>query len=251
MISGYLIQAVTGIALFEIVDRLTRRWLHTPRPITGPLDKIPLVPFALSVSLIPFFVGENADAASMASVAGIWTFFCLGLVIVDKPLDAILDPNPYLCAWALSIAAPMTVFGQVPLDSTVLAQRNVLFGWLPYWGVVVQPVASATAVLSLAGWLRTQPPTLSPLHAEGMANGVLLAVTVVLLLGGGTFPGLPGSSPFQVGIFGVKLFALAWLTLALRNSRIFQSRFASKRALVTFAFANLLLTWLFLGGKSA
>lgn len=47
----------------------------------------------------------------------------------------------YEVAIGLSIIGPVMVFGTLELGQLVRMQNQLLFGWLPMWGVIVQPLA--------------------------------------------------------------------------------------------------------------
>jgi NADH-quinone oxidoreductase subunit H len=56
-------------------------------------------------------------------------------------MRAVAQTVSYEVAIGLSIIGPIMVFGTLELGNMVRMQNQLLFGWLPMWGVVVQPLA--------------------------------------------------------------------------------------------------------------
>jgi NADH-quinone oxidoreductase subunit H len=56
-------------------------------------------------------------------------------------MRAVAQTVSYEVAIGLTIIGPVMVFGTLELGDMVRMQNHLLFGWLPMWGVVVQPLA--------------------------------------------------------------------------------------------------------------
>jgi NADH-quinone oxidoreductase subunit H len=148
----------------------------------------------------------------------------------------------------LSLIGPVLVFGTLDPQGIVVAQNQYLWGWLPRWGVIVQPLAFLLFLPAAMAETKRAPFDLPEGESEiigfateysGMRWGmfflgefaeivVLGAVLATVFLGGYQVPWLFGNESAQIGSmafanqagfhfpWGAFVPMASWLVIALR-----------------------------------
>jgi len=146
----------------------------------------------------------------------------------------------YEGAMLTALAAPLFVYGTLDLNEAVKWQGGTLFGFLPAWGIFVQPLACLLFLTAGAAETKRAPFDLPEGEAEivgyfieysGMKFAmfmmndfietiVLAGLTTTLFLGGWQVPGLHGAGigAAVVGLvaFIVKMSVVIWLLMQIR-----------------------------------
>jgi NADH-quinone oxidoreductase subunit H len=132
------------------------RWLHTLAPCLA------LFPALVTFAVIPFgdvlIIGDRAINLQVANInVGILYLFAMAsLGVYGIVIGAWASNNKfsllggirgsaqmisYEIALGLSIMGILMVFGTLEPQEIVRSQGQLLWGWLPKWGIIVQPVA--------------------------------------------------------------------------------------------------------------
>jgi NADH-quinone oxidoreductase subunit H len=184
----------------------------------------------------------------------------------------------YEISMGLSIVGILIVFESVRLNEIVRMQGDLLFGFLPRWGIVVQPLGFLLFSIAALAETNRIPFDLPEAEAEivagyhleyssfkfsmfFMAEYVNMMVAsgfiVSLFLGGWQIPWLPtealvakvgpwGTAALQVGTFVGKLWFLMWVFVWLRwtlpRFRYDQLMGLGWRVMLPLALANVVVT---------
>jgi NADH-quinone oxidoreductase subunit H len=177
----------------------------------------------------------------------------------------------YEVGLTLSLLGVFMVYGTILPQAIISAQSELMFGWLPRWGIVTQPLAFILFMLSSIAETKRAPFDLPEADSELVAGysteyssmrfamfflsefvGILLvsAFGAVLFLGGWHVPGLAGDAwwvvALQVGAFLAKTGALVYLQMLVRwtvpRMRFDQVIDFGWKYLIPFGLANLLVT---------
>jgi NADH-quinone oxidoreductase subunit H len=176
----------------------------------------------------------------------------------------------YEVAMLAALAGPLFLYGTLDLNEAVRWQGHLIWGWLPAWGIFLQPLAFILFLTAGAAETKRSPFDLPEGEAEivgyfteysGMKFGmfmmndfiesiVLAGLTAALFLGGWQVPGLTGSgllvAMIQVCAFIVKLLAVLWLLMQIRwtlpRFRFDQLLDLGWKNLLPLSLANVLAT---------
>ena len=253
----------------DVVPAGADRFLHSLAPFLA------LFPVLITFAVIPFgdvlVVGGriiNLQAANL-NVAALYVLATIGLGVYGVSLGGWASNNrwallggirataqmiSYELALGLAILAMVMTYGTLDLQAICRAQGGVWFGWLPRWGIFVQPVAFV--LLLTAGMAESKrvpfdlPEGESELIAgyfteySGGKQAVFMlvdfaeivlvsALITTFFFGGWQFPWLyrdgfhlPGGAVFhlpnlavaiiEVVTFTIKLVAFCWLQILAR-----------------------------------
>ncbi len=177
----------------------------------------------------------------------------------------------YEVGLTLSLLGVFMVYGTILPQSIIAAQSELMWGWLPRWGIVTQPLAFILFMLSSIAETKRAPFDLPEADSELVAGysteyssmrfamfflsefvGILLvsAFGAVLFFGGWHVPGLSGDAwwivALQVGAFLAKTGALVYLQMLVRwtvpRMRFDQVIGFGWKYLIPFGLLNLLVT---------
>lgn len=188
----------------------------------------------------------------------------------------------YELTLGLSVVGILMIYGSVQLDQIVYAQGELLWGWLPKWGVLTQPVAFVLFTVAIFAEANRLPFDLPEAESElvvgyhteyssmkfalffmaeymAMVVGAMLIVT--LFFGGWQIPWISseglraavGSIPaagLQIGSFMLKttffLWLFIWVRWTLPRFRYDQVMGLGWKAMLPIALANVFVTALIL-----
>ncbi len=186
----------------------------------------------------------------------------------------------YELSLGLSVVGILMIYGAVQLDRIVVGQGDLLFGFLPKWGIVTQPLAFVLFTVAVFAESNRLPFDLPEAESElvvgyhteyssmkfalffmaeymAMVTGAMLIVT--LFFGGWQIPWMSsaelvaavGSIPaalLQIGAFSVKLLFFLWLFIWVRwtlpRFRYDQLMRLGWKVFLPLALANLFVTGL-------
>ncbi len=188
----------------------------------------------------------------------------------------------YELTLGLSVVGILMIYGSVQLDQIVYAQGELLWGWLPKWGVLTQPVAFVLFTVAIFAEANRLPFDLPEAEnelvvgyhteysamkfalffmAEYMAMVVGAMLIVTLFFGGWQIPWISseglraavGSIPaagLQIGSFMLKttffLWLFIWVRWTLPRFRYDQVMGLGWKAMLPIALANVFVTGLIL-----
>ncbi len=186
----------------------------------------------------------------------------------------------YEVTLGLTLIGILMVYQSVRLDEIVLAQGELLFGFIPKWGIVTQPLAFLLFFTAAMAETKRTPFDLPESESElvagyfleysGMKFGmffmgefaelvVVAGLITSLFLGGWQIPWVstamlvnvfPGwiVALIQMGVFSVKVVALCWLQLTVRwtlpRFRYDQLMRLGWKMLLPLSLANIFVTGL-------
>jgi NADH-quinone oxidoreductase subunit H len=252
----------------DIVPERADKVLHTIAPFFSVF--FALVAFAA----IPFgdrlIVGDQVIDLQVAKIdtALLYVFAMLSLGVYGMILAGFASRNNYAILGSLRASAQMIsyeialgvavigvimVYGTMDLGDLVRAQGGLIWGWIPHWGIVVQPVAFFIFLTAALAETKRAPFDLPEGESEiigyfveysGMKFGMFLmtdfietvmvaALATTLFLGGWQVPYLmPDGFHFPwgsellvsnwvyvllgVGSFSIKVVAFCWVFMQLR-----------------------------------
>ncbi|GIW73050.1 MAG: NADH-quinone oxidoreductase subunit H 2 [Planctomycetota bacterium] len=287
-----LADAVKLLTKEEVIPRGAERPLY----YMGPL--LAFVPGALALAVVPFGhdmrVGDTVIQLQIADLH-VGVLFVLALTSLavyglafggwssdsKYPLLGGLRSSAqmvsYEVALGLAVVAVIMSAGTVSIREMVLAQQELLFGFLPAWNVFFQPVAALIFLVAAFAENNRLPFDMPEAEAElvggyhteysGMKFGmfflgeyvamtVMSAVMVSLFFGGWGLPGLTDPHDTSVGnalvsaaVFLVKVAALLffyiWVRWTLPRFRYDQLMRLGWKVLIPLALANVVVTGLF------
>ncbi len=214
---------------------------------------VPLMTFAIVPLADDFSIGSFSTPLSVLRVPGglLWFFAITSLAVYGVVFAGWASASKYSLlgglrstaqlisyevSMALAVIGTILVFGTVQPNDIVRAQGQLLFGWLPQWGFVVQPVACILFLVAAFAEINRVPFDLAEGEAElvagyhteysGMRFGLFFmaeymalvtsgAIAITLFFGGWQIPWLPTSALIAgVGIGLPVLFLLGAVGLA-------------------------------------
>ena len=300
---------IAGITLFGLVQPLADVvkfiWKedyvpsHANRAFYTLAPVMLLIPAAMTFAVIPFaddlVIAGRAISMQVADLnVGILYIFALtslavyGVVLAGwssnnkySLLGAIRSSAQmisYELALGLSVVGVLMIYGSVRLDDIVYGQGELLFGILPKWGVVTQPVAFVLFLAAIFAESNRLPFDLPEAENElvvgyhteysamkfaiffmaehmAMVTGAMLVVT--LFFGGWQIPWVEsatlkaavGEIPaalIQLGAFSAKVLFFLWLFIWVRwtlpRFRYDQLMRLGWKAILPLALANMFVT---------
>jgi NADH-quinone oxidoreductase subunit H len=271
------------------------RVVHTLAPFLA------LFPAFVAFAVIPFgdtlpiFGYEINLIVSEINIGLLFVVAVLGIAVFGVFLAGWASNNKWSLLGALRSAAQMIsyevtlgltligilmVYQSMRIDEIVVAQGELLFGFIPKWGIVTQPLAFLLFFTAAMAETKRTPFDLPEAESElvagyfleysGMKFGmffmgefaelvVIAGVVTSLFLGGwqipwvstemllGIFPGIVVAL-IQIGVFSAKVVALCWLQLTVRwtlpRFRYDQLMRLGWKMLLPLSLANILLTGL-------
>ncbi len=177
----------------------------------------------------------------------------------------------YEVALGLTLIGIFMIYGSIDIQQIVIAQGDLIGGWLPAWGIVLQPfafvlyltcaiaenkrapfdVAEAESELTAGYWTEYSAMSFGMFAMSEFVEIVLIGcVGATLFLGGWQIPGVEGNSIgivlLQVGAFLAKALFLVWLQMTIRwtlpRFRYDQIMKLGWRMLLPAALLNLVVT---------
>jgi len=207
-----------------------------------------------------FFSIANLDAGllyifAMASI-GVYGAALAGWASNSKfPLIGSLRSTAQMLSYevsmGLSIAGLLIIYGTLNLNQMVVAQGDLLFGWLPKWGIVVQPLAFFLFLAIMMAETKRAPFNVPEGETEIVAGyftefssmkfGIIQvgeyiatvfvgALVATLFLGGWQVPWLYGDGFHFTTNGGVDIALPYWLVVGMR--------------LAAFVFKTVFILWL-------
>lgn len=181
----------------------------------------------------------------------------------------------YEVGLTLSILGVFMVYGTVQPQALIAAQGELLWGWLPNWGIVTQPLAFLLFMAASIAETKRTPFDMPEADSEIVAGysteyaglqfgmffisefmGIVLvgAFGAVLFLGGWQIPGLQGDAWWivaaQVAAFVSKTLALVYVQMLIRwtlpRMRYDQVMAFGWKLLLPLGMGNLVVTMLVL-----
>jgi NADH-quinone oxidoreductase subunit H len=151
----------------------------------------------------------------------------------------------YEIAMGLSVIGILMIYETLELQEITRAQGRLLWGWLPAWGIVLQPVAFFLFFTAAVAEF------LMFFTAEFTEMVTAAALITTLFLGGWQVPFLVSDGSFtvtilQVGAFVLKVVFCCWLFILIRwtlpRFRYDQVMRLGWKMLLPLALANLVVT---------
>jgi NADH-quinone oxidoreductase subunit H len=271
------------------------RYVHTIAPLLA------LFPAFVAFAVIPFgdtlpiFGYEINLIVSEINIGLLFVIAVLGIAVFGVFLAGWSSNNKWSLLGALRSAAQMIsyevtlgltligilmVYQSVRIDEIVVAQGELLFGFIPKWGIVTQPLAFLLFFAVATAETKRTPFDLPEAESElvagyfleysGMKFGmffmgefaelvVVAGIIASLFFGGwqipwvtsemllGVFPGIVVAL-IQIGVFSAKVVALCWLQLTVRwtlpRFRYDQIMRLGWKMLLPLSLANILVTGL-------
>jgi len=273
----------------DIVPKSANRFVHDLAPILSisiALSTFAVIPFGNTIELfgrtVKLMIADvNVGMLYILALTsvGVYGITLAGWSSNSKyPLLGGLRSSAQLVSYelsmGLSIIGVIMVAGTLRLDQVVLHQTRYLWGWLPEWNILLQPIGFITFfVASFAETNRlpfdlpeAEPELVGGYHTEysGMKFGLFFlseyanmitssALITTLFLGGWSIPYVEnfGLSPLaldllQVGAFVVKVFVVLLFYIVVRwtvpRFRYDQLMNLGWKVMLPLAIANILLT---------
>ncbi len=248
-------------------DLVTERWGIIPLQVARVDSGILLVLAVTSLSVY---------GAALAGWASNNRFALLG------GLRASAQSISYEIALGLTLVGVLIAYGSTELSAVVGAQKGVLYGILPNWGIFVQPLAAVLFLTAAIAETKRAPFDLPEgeseiigyfveyssmgfglfMLGEFVAIVVLAALFTTLFLGGWQMPWVIGDSSVFLGfwtveaswaralagmvVFGIKVFLVCALQLQLRwtlpRFRYDQLMHLGWKVLLPLALVNIFVT---------
>jgi len=218
---------------------------------------IALIPVMIAFAVIPFGPGDNLVIANMDSgiiaLLAITSFGVYGAVLggwssnnafaMLGSLRAAAQMISYEVSMGLNLVGMFMIFGTMSFSTMVYAQGHLIWGWLPAWGIVVQPLGFILFVAASLAENKRAPFDLPEGESEIIGYNVeyssmrfatfflseffevvlISALITVLFLGGWQIPwldpkGIAGGwiRVMQVGSFIVKTLFTIWVLMLAR-----------------------------------
>ena len=295
---GLLHPVADGIKMMTKEDFIPAgadRYVHTIAPLLA------LFPAFVAFAVIPFgdtlpiFGYEINLIVSEINIGLLFVIAVLGIAVFGVFLAGWSSNNKWSLLGALRSAAQMIsyevtlgltligilmVYQSVRIDEIVVAQGGLLFGFIPKWGIVTQPLAFLLFFTAATAEAKRTPFDLPEAESElvagyfleysGMKFGmffmgefaelvVIAGIIASLFFGGwqipwvtsemllGVFPGIVVAL-IQIGVFSAKVVALCWLQLTVRwtlpRFRYDQVMRLGWKMLLPLSLANILVTGL-------
>ncbi len=281
-LGGLLHIVADGIKSFtkeDFVPDTPNPWLFKLAPILA------FAPAIIVFAVIPFGPSDNFLISSTPT-GMLFIFAVLGLSVYGTALAGWASNSPFALLGALRAAAQMVsyevalglsvvgiflVYGSVGLQDIVVGQGDYLWGVIPKWGIVTQPLAFVIFLAASIAETKRGPFDMPEGESEIVAGyfteyssmrfamfalGEFIAIVGVgavgatLFLGGWQIPWIHGSGPWftalQIAGFLLKIVFVCWLQLMLRWSlprfRYDQVMTLGWKVLMELALVNILAT---------
>ncbi|MSP90572.1 MAG: NADH-quinone oxidoreductase subunit NuoH [Myxococcales bacterium] len=258
----------------------------TPNPWMFRLAPLlAFVPALVVFAVIPFGPGDNFQISN--SELGILFIFAIAsLNVYGSVMGAWASNNKWSLMGGLRISAQMIsyevaiglalcgifmIYGSVDLQEIVRNQGELLWGFVPAWGIFLQPVAfvlyltcaiaenkrapfdvaEAESELAAGYWTEYSSMAFALFALAEFIEIVLIGcVGATLFLGGWQIPGVTGTSPgivvAQIAAFLAKTIFLIWLQMTIRwtlpRFRYDQVMRLGWRILLPASLVNLVVT---------
>lgn len=273
----------------DIVPKSANRFIHDLAPVISisiALCTFAVIPFGNTIELfgrsVKLMIADvNVGMLYILALTsvGVYGITLAGWSSNSKyPLLGGLRSSAQLISYelsmGLSVIGVIMVAGTLRLDQVVLHQTRYLWGWLPAWNIILQPIGFITFfVASFAETNRlpfdlpeAEPELVGGYHTEysGMKFGLFFlseyanmitssALITTLFLGGWSIPyvELLGLAPLtlsllQVGAFVAKVFVVLMFYIVVRwtipRFRYDQLMNLGWKVMLPLAIANILLT---------
>ncbi|MFZ4579201.1 MAG: complex I subunit 1/NuoH family protein [Myxococcota bacterium] len=232
----------------------------------GPTDQMQISALGVGILFIFAISSLNVYGGVMGAWASNSKWSLLGGLRISAQMIS------YEVAMGLSLCGIFMVYGSLDLQSIVRAQGQVLFGFLPAWGLFMQPLAFVLYLACAIAENKRAPFDVGEAESELVAgyfteysamgfsvfmlNEFVEVVMIgclgaTLFLGGWQIPGLvegttPGMIALQIAAFLLKALFLVWLQLTIRwtlpRFRYDQIMRLGWKILLPAALVNLLVT---------
>jgi NADH-quinone oxidoreductase subunit H len=269
----------------DFIPDTPNRWLYVLGPFLAfvpPLFCFIFVPFGPPVG------GYDPFRISPSGLGILFLFAILSLGVYGATLGAWASNNKWSLLGGIRIAAQMVsyevtmglnlvgvflIYQSVDLQQIVIGQGDYLFGVIPKWGIVTQPVAFILFLTASIAANKRAPFDVAEAESELVAGYwteysalkfglfalsefveiiLVAAVAATLFFGGWQIPYLSGTAPWivvlQVGAFIVKTLVLVWLQFMIRwtfpRFRYDQVMRLGWRVLLPVSLLNLFVTGL-------
>jgi len=271
--------AVKAFTKEDFVPAGANRWLFLTAPalaMVPPLVVFAVVPFGPGLVIAPLdtgmlFVFAILGLGVYGAVLGGWSSDN-SLALLGS-LRAAAQMVSYEVSMGLNVVGVFAVFGTVSLTQIVVAQGELLWGLVPKWGIVVQPLGFVLFLAAAMAENKRAPFDLPEgeseivgyhveyssmrfamfFLAEFVEVVVIAAIGATLFLGGWQIPWLDprgqaggGVMLAQVGAFVAKVVFLCWLQLLIRwtlpRFRYDQVMTLGWKYLLPLSFANIVVT---------
>ena len=273
----------------DIVPKSANRFIHDLAPVISisiALCTFAVIPFGNTIELfgrsVKLMIADvNVGMLYILALTsvGVYGITLAGWSSNSKyPLLGGLRSSAQLISYelsmGLSVIGVIMVAGTLRLDQVVLHQTRYLWGWLPAWNIILQPIGFITFfVASFAETNRlpfdlpeAEPELVGGYHTEysGMKFGLFFlseyanmitssALITTLFLGGWSIPYVEhlGLAPLtlsllQVGAFVAKVFVVLMFYIVVRwtipRFRYDQLMNLGWKVMLPLAIANILLT---------
>ncbi len=246
-----------------------------------------MVPVLTVFAVIPFGPGPHFVIAPL-DTGMLFVFAIAGLGIYGATLGGWSSNNSFALLGSLRAAAQMVsyevsmglnlvgvflVFGTVSLTDLVLGQGDLVGGWLPKWGIVVQPVGFLLFLTAAMAENKRAPFDLPEGESEILGYNleyssmrfalfflgefveivVIAAIAATVFLGGWQVPfvdpaGQAGGwvTALQVGAFVAKVVFMCWVLMIIRwtlpRFRYDQVMALGWKGLLPLSLANIVVT---------
>ena len=295
---GLLHPVADGIKMMTKEDFIPAgadRFVHTLAPFLAMFPAFvafAVIPFT---DTLPIFGYEMSVIVSNTSMGLLFIMAVLGIAVYGVFLAGWASNNKWSLMGALRSTAQMMsyevtlgltligilmVYQSLRIDQIVLGQGELLFGFIPKWGIVTQPLAFLLFFTAAIAETKRTPFDLPESESElvagyfleysGMKFGmffmgefaelvVVAGVITSLFFGGwqipwvttemllGIFPGIVVAL-IQIGVFTAKVVALCWLQLTIRwtlpRFRYDQVMRVGWKMILPLSLANIFVTGL-------
>ena len=292
-----LVQPLADVVKFLWKEDHTPSYAHRTFYLLAPV--VLLIPAGMTFAVIPFgdalvVAGRTIQLQVADLNVGILYVFAIASLSVYGIVLAGWSSNnkwsllggirssgqmiSYELALGLSVVGILMIYGAIQLDEIVLGQGELLWGWLPKWGIVTQPLAFFLFITAIFAESNRLPFDLPEAESElvvgyhteysamrfalffmaeymAMVTGAMLIVT--LFFGGWQVPwvsseGLRESvgpilaALLQIGAFSIKVLFFLWLFIWVRwtvpRFRYDQLMRIGWKVILPLALANLFVT---------
>ncbi len=235
----------------------------------GDVLRLQIAPMGLGILFIFALSSLNVYGAVLGAGASNNKWSLMGGLRISAQMIS------YEVALGLTLVGIFMIYGSVDIQEIIVGQGELLGGFLPKWGIFVQPfafilylacaiaenkrapfdVAEAESELTAGYWTEYSAMAFGMLALAEFVEVVLIGcIGATLFLGGWQIPGVEGHSAgiiaMQIGAFLLKVLLLVWLQLTIRwtlpRFRYDQIMSLGWKMLLPAALLNLFVTGLVL-----